>query len=173
MELWKKYSAEMDADAISFAILHAGESPETLQDLCEVVVDDFAQNEEPYLDMLTFCIDRVACKGHTPNPSHGSCAPEIRPFTETLVHNAHKLLETPGWGFDSHDIIEVFADLADHYLDWCKEIITEYWTEAETLEFLGLMHECLSKRQVPLLVPSGGSVEVVIYPPPRGEGTAS
>lgn len=157
---WSLYCTELDADAVSFAI------GELLNELCQIVSDDFIENENHYEDMLWFCVDRVNSKGYRQNPRHGTRVPAFPPFTEELHHRSRLLLEAPGWGFDTHDIIQVFSDATEHYLGWCKEVLSSHWSSDETEHFVSLLNECCPER-IPLLVPVDGTAKIVVFPPQR------
>lgn len=150
-------------------------------DLLDFVAEDILENEDPYNDMLYTCLERVNSRGYVRNPRHGTRLPGFPPFTEDLKVRAEELLEKAN--VDSYDFIEVFQDVVEHYLGWCKEIITVYWTASDIAVFqflLGacspdfynptsrisratLFGQCDTLDKCPFPVPSAGRVEVVVH----------
>eukprot|EP00873_Tetraselmis_striata_P027046 jgi/Tetstr1/447310/TSEL_034747.t1 len=152
-----------------------------IDELLELVLDDILENPDPYDDMLYSCLTRVNSRGYTQNPRHGTRTPGFAPFPEELKERAVTLLERGN--IDSYDIIEVFQDVVEHYLGWCKEIITVYWSSSELSVFQFLLGACsrdfysptprIAKATVfdgidaetkcPFPIPSRGLVDIVVH----------
>lgn len=161
--------------------LHDEGSADPIDDLLALVLDDILDNEDPYHDMLYACLERVNSRGYVQNPRHGTRTPDFPPFTEEVKVRAAQLLERAN--IDSYDIIEVFQDVVDHYLGWCKEVITVYWTPSDLSVFQFLLGACSAdfcnpvsriaratvfprcdaETKCPFPVPCNGLVEVVVF----------
>ena len=163
MDAWREFCECLAPEGVASAILDDAGEMDPVERVCEIAEDDILENPNPYDDMLESCLDRVNAKGYAQGPADGTVVPEFPPFTQDLRDRAELLLETRGWSFDSHEIIEgVFTEATTHYLGWCKKVITEHWSTREATRFADLVRQC-SPRDIPvLLVPREGRADVVV-----------